>query len=360
MLGAPCSPCCGPGCSSDTLRALYDRLRSSSCTISLSGNLPRQDAGTEFSIAFGATHSSPVSSVPGTWRQWDAWACPPSLNLALVASSFQQDSPPGVHSAWIRYRGATQPDTPLETDRLWIQSDIYLHGLPSADASPPPVEWGTWSLLPGSASCWARSSATVIARISSYVDSRGVLSPNIVDLGAVLPVGASTRNVYAWNIASPFYSANTSSIRVPITIGSNFSPGTSIGRSFWNHARTLDVNEKTGLAFVGRVVDGADSGVIYADNAQVAMTESAFVIPMTLFRRGASNYTPESAFHTWQQNNAPLASSQWVSSPRSPQLTYVNNAPVVEWTRDAASQKYEPTDFGDNWLSLATLTLSPS
>lgn len=361
LLAENCA-CCG-GCSADSLRATYDRLRSASCVISLAGNLPRQDAATSFAQTYGATFGSPVSSLRGDIRQWDSWTCPSSLSLSLAASTFQQDQPLGTHSGWIRYRGSTLPDEPLETDRLWVQADIFLQGSTSGSSappnpSPPAPQGSSWSLIPGSTACWVRSVAFIETRISSYYDTRGIAAPSVAYLGKIYPTLFENSDLYAWDISPPFYYQNTSLVRSTIDAFPSSGQGVfEARRAYWNYIRNIETQESPGRVSHYRLVEGVDGGAVYTNNAAIESTQASFSIPLTYFNRNWHTGAGDS-FRTWKVNDATLADSQWVSNIRDPQMITVNNVKHVEWTRDVAAQKYGPTDFGNNWLTLATLTLT--
>lgn len=363
----PCSPCCG-SCSAESLRAFYDRMRSASVALSMTGNLPRQDAATQFSGGFGAIRVTPPSDiVQGEWSQWDEYQCPSALPLALVNGWFTENASPGEHSAFIQFRGFTSPDVPLDTSRLWAEANIYLMGLPSATdvqlyvpAGMPPAPYRTpWSLLPGTRSCWLWCSVRVKTRFGYYVDSRGRLPAVISNIG---PSQSSNETIYAWDVGASTYSATVmqyglrASVQSPRTGGQALSRGE--GSAWWNYNRSLPVDEKTGFASAGRYATWDEGGTAYVDGVSTTQSQGMSV-SLSHFRR--DHFTAAGVEESWPFTWKPVSGvpeyTRWATNIRSPVLSGELEQ-LVTWQYDQAPQEYSRTDFGDTWLQSASLSFT--
>jgi hypothetical protein len=105
MLGSPCSPCCG-------CRAEYDSLVSKSCTLTLGGDVPAQDAAFTYGGWSSASWSiTPIAYTNGIFSPptvvSSSSSCPPSasnpidetISTTLTGTAWKQgDTPIGQHA----------------------------------------------------------------------------------------------------------------------------------------------------------------------------------------------------------------------------------------------------------------------
>jgi hypothetical protein len=192
-------------------------------------------------------------------------------------------------------------------------------------------------------------------RAGKYIDTRGVLDQAVTQLQ---PVAADNNIIYfAWTVGAPIYQISVNA--TPAQVCSiNAGPGGSAGfaSAWWPYIRDMPIDEETGFAQWGNEVSGSDQGNIFTNTDAVAISETAVTISHSQFRRDPTFYPV--SFNTWKPNPDTKPNSRWLADLRNPSGGVINFSRCVTWDYDASATMHTPTDFGPNWLTNATVTLS--
>lgn len=380
MLGAPCSPCCG-GCDTESLRAIYDRIRAASCSVSLVGQLPRQDAATSFAGALSAVYARPAEPQVvhiGGWNLWREFICPTSLSsFVLTSSGFQNSSGTRPAGGTIVFSGNSDPSPSVNRSRLEVSITIDMIGSLAGGGSLPTYLGRRYSVIPGTTSCYILAEAEIRVRTSMYSsgsDESGVVAQ---ELAAATNIGSITLadplvthkdySVYGCRVAAPYYRFDgAQERRIELGAGGPYDTTQSSpialsglpGVAYWNYAKTMqqgspptaippkDDNNITGTAQMK----------IYSDDGVVTESGSSLTIGLN---SPDSAFGGTSGFPRWQPNSS--QSSDWGETFDQPTLLNPGSGwpPYnVRFSYQSASQKYAPAPPAMPFVTSLGVTLS--
>lgn len=375
MFGAPCSPCCS-GCSAEALRAVYDRIRAASCSVSLTGTMPTQDAAVRFEPAIGGYYSlqqSQASGVLGSWYRWDQFECPSQLSLALASSSFSEqlegDAP---LTAQIVFSGNSDPSPQMYRSRLQVLLTILMRSGEAGSESAPMEGQRRYSLIPGTRSCYMLASANIQVRASGLTAGFGRLSASSVFVGNVFSMGPQNiRYAYAYSIDAPYYHFASAgqpqqelALEGPMsTVSDAGYPGGTVGtiefgnhNAMWNYLRSLEFEPGATPPAANNQITGGAFMDILSDDAAVSDAENS----MTMSLQSVSTSTFLSyGFKKWQPNAE--QSATWGSSLSQPVLVDPNDIQppyIVRFSYEVADKKFVDSAPTSPFVTALDVTLS--
>lgn len=374
MLGAPCSPCCG-GCDTESLRAIYDRIRAATCSVSLSGSLPRQDAAVRFNNAVSAVYANwgyPQVFHNGAWHRWDEFICPSSISsMILTYSGFASSSGTRPAGATVVFSGNSNPSASQNQPRLEVWVTIDVIGSLSGSGDVPTYLGRKYSLIPGTNSCYIWAEAEIRARASAYA---GIFQGNTAQ-AAVSQIGSITLanqmfgnpsyDVYGSRVEAPYYQfVGAQQSYVDVAAGGSFFPQgqntllfSGAGSAYWNYDRpvqfgfppvngTPSSNTITGLAHMK----------IYSDESQVVDQNGAMSFSL---QSQDQSFGSVSGFWQWRQNTS--SSFEWAGSIDTPTLlnpSATQEPYNVRFSYQAADKRYIASPPPRLFVTSASVTLS--